>query len=37
MQRVKEKETQLKRALGIGLIDPLFEDRPQACTQERKF
>ena len=30
MQRVKEKEEQLKRAPGIGLIDPLFEDRPQA-------
>ena len=30
MQRVKEKEAQLKHAPGIGQIDPLFEDRPQA-------
>ena len=30
IQRVKEKEAQLKRAPGIGLIDPLFEDRSQA-------
>jgi plasmid stabilization system protein ParE len=30
MQKVKDKETQLKRSPGIGLIDPLFEDRPQA-------
>ena len=30
MQRVKEKEVQLKRAPNIGKIDPLFEDRPMA-------
>ena len=30
MQRVKEKEAQLKRTPGIGFSDPLFENRPQA-------
>ena len=30
MQRVKEKEAQLKCTPNIGLIDPLFEDRPHA-------
>ena len=30
MQRVKEKEAQLKCAPGIGKLDPLFENRPQA-------
>ena len=29
-QEVRETTNLLKRSLGIGKIDPLFEDRPQA-------